>query len=408
MYRSTVSISLSFAAAAIATSIGLSAADSPPVYIEAAVTSVGRPPDDMARDADRKPAETVAFAGVKTGDKVLELVPARGYYTRILSKVIGSKGKLYAVAFGRPPSAATPPPAGAPPNPIDSVYRLSRSTEFDNIMPILGVTMGGASNVGLPEQVDVVWTSDNYHDFHNNSFGPLDLAKFNRSIFRDLKPGGVYLIIDHATAAGAGATQTETLHRIDPETVKQEVLAAGFVLDGESNMLAHPGDDHTQAVFKLQGKEDDFVLRFRKPRRAEAARRLPDSEVQPYYGNTLVLGTPDRRIRTIFYHPDHTYQEFGGDGITNGIWYLDIDGNNCMVHQTERAGAEGTVACRPLDFPARKQPHVGDAIAGERPGMMDVALMKGFVYPNAPMTPPGVIPAPASTPSPATLPNPRS
>lgn len=401
-------------AATIIGAIGAAlAAPSPPSYIMAAVESVGRPPDDKARDNDRKPAETVMFAGVKPGDKVLELEPARGYYTRILSKVVGPGGKVYAVAFQRPGGRGAPPmagaaapprtgaapqpaaapgpggqmrpAAGAPRNPIDSVYRLSRSNEFGNIMPILGVTMGASGSVGLPDEVDVAWTSDNYHDFHNKSFGPLNMLAINKSIFRDLKPGGIYLVIDHATAPGAGTSQTETLHRIDPEAVKKEVLAAGFVFDGRSNVLAHPADNHTRRVFDLKGKADDFVLRFRKPLNAKTIHRLPDSALTPYYGNTLVLGTPEQRMRTIFYHPDHTYQEFGQDGITNGIWYLDIDGNDCMVHQTERAGAEGTVACRPLDFPASKHPHAGDAKSAAQTGMMAVALMKGHVYPNATM-----------------------
>lgn len=386
-----------------------------PDYVNAAVATLGRPPTDKERDADRRPAEAIAFAGIKPGDKVVELAPGGGYYTRILSKVVGPKGKLYAIAFqrpggpgapGAPPQSGGPagavaggapgngpigaaPPAAPPMNPIDAVYRLSRSTEFNNIMPILGVTMAASGELGVPEQVDAVWTSDNYHDFHNKNFGPLDMVKINQSVFRNLKPGGIYLVIDHATASGAGSSQTETLHRIDPETVKKEVTAAGFVLEGESPVLAHAGDDHSQPVFALKGKEDDFLLKFRKPRTAPSQRLLADSEMQPYYGNTLVLGTPDQRMRTIFYHPDHTYQEFGQDGITNGIWYLDVDGNNCMVHQTERAGAEGTVACRPVDFPASKQPKLGDTIDASHTGMMSVALMPGAVYPNAAMPPMG-------------------
>jgi predicted methyltransferase len=117
----------------------------------------------------------------------------------------------------------------------------------------------------VPAPVDMVWTSQNYHDPHN--FPGLDVGVFNKMVFDDLKPGGVYLILDHAAAAGSGLRDTKTLHRIDPETVKAEVLAAGFKLVGSSDLLRQPGDDHTLKVFdpSIRGKTDQFILKFQKP-----------------------------------------------------------------------------------------------------------------------------------------------
>jgi predicted methyltransferase len=116
--------------------------------------------------------------------------------------------------------------------------------------------------------VDLVWTSQNYHDLHN--FPGLDLAVFNQMVFEALKPGGVYFILDHATAPGAGASETGTLHRIDPDTVKREVEAAGFEFVGESNILRQPDDPHTAKVFdpSIRGRTDQFILKFRKPGKA--------------------------------------------------------------------------------------------------------------------------------------------
>ena len=117
----------------------------------------------------------------------------------------------------------------------------------------------------LPEQLDMFWTSRNYHDFHNIPGFDFSPRSTNQSDDA-LKPGGIYIVLDHAAAPGAGATVTSTLHRIDPATVKQEVLAAGFKLVGESKILASPTDDHTQKIFDnaVRGKTDQFILKFQK------------------------------------------------------------------------------------------------------------------------------------------------
>jgi predicted methyltransferase len=112
-----------------------------------------------------------------------------------------------------------------------------------------------------------VWTSLNYHDFHNAPNA--DMKAFNANVFKALKPGGKYIVIDHAAAPGTGVSATSTLHRIDPAAVKEELMAAGFTLVTQSDVLKHPADDHTLRVFEsgVRGKTDQFILVFRKPRK---------------------------------------------------------------------------------------------------------------------------------------------
>jgi predicted methyltransferase len=227
----------------------LAAAPVPPA-IQAAVSDSGRPAADQARDQNRKPAETLAFAGVKPGDQVADLLPGSGYFTRLFAKAVGAKGHVYAVWPQGAPAERT---AAAKAIAADPAY--GNVTELEQPLPQLKV----------PAPLDLVWTSQNYHDLHN--IPGLDVAAVNKAIFDALKPGGVYIVLDHTAAAGSGGTATNTLHRIDPETVKAEVLAAGFTLAGSSDLLHNPADDHTLKVFDpaVRGKTDQFILKFRKP-----------------------------------------------------------------------------------------------------------------------------------------------
>lgn len=206
-----------------------------------------RPSADVARDADRKPVELLQFAGVRRGLKVVELAPGGGYFTRILTGAVGPQGRVYAIA-GRA-------------SPVLQELAAKRSN--------LTVVVASPGTVPVPEQVDLVWTTLNYHDFKNVRLPNGDAAQaLNAEVFRVLKPGGTYLIVDHEAATGAGATQTSTLHRIESTVVRREVGAAGFVLDAESSLLRHPADEHTTKVQEagIRGKTDQFILKFRKPR----------------------------------------------------------------------------------------------------------------------------------------------
>jgi len=238
--------------------MSLQAAEKIPSYITAAVADASRPAEDKERDANRKPAETVEFAGVKPGSIVVELVPGKGYFTRIFSKVVGSKGKVYAVSPPRRPTA----PADAP-DPSAATTAIASSPGYSNIV----VQVAPLASLTVSEPADIVFTAQNYHDVHN--IPNVDMAAFNKSVFDALKPGGVFIVLDHSAAAGSGGRDTNTLHRIDPQTVKTEVEAAGFEFAGESKILANAADDRTAKVFDpaIRGKTDQFLFKFRKPRK---------------------------------------------------------------------------------------------------------------------------------------------
>jgi predicted methyltransferase len=223
-----------------------------PKYIAAAVADPTRPAADTARDANRKPAETLAFAGVKPGDQVVEFGPGKGYYTRLLSGVVGANGKVTTVSSQPPPNAPPPP-----------VQAIAADPHYGNVH----VTLQHVAELKLPANVDLVWTSQNYHDFHD--IPDVQVASLNRAVFDALKPGGIYFVLDHAAESGSGTRDTNTLHRIDEETVKQEVKAAGFEPVDESNVLRNKDDPHSGKVFEppIQGHTDQFLLKFRKPKK---------------------------------------------------------------------------------------------------------------------------------------------
>jgi predicted methyltransferase len=219
--------------------------------IAAAVSDTDRPSDDVKRDADRKPAEIAAFAGIKPGMKVGELFPGGGYFTRILSKAVGPKGKVYLLT------------------PVNFQDKMQKPSDaLTAALPNTVALFQPVDGPTTPEKVDVIWTTDNYHDYRNPSFGGADMAKFNKSVFNDLKPGGVFIIEDYEAAPGTAGTATNTLHRIESATVKQEVEAAGFKFERASKILANPDDDHTLRIFdpKVRGHADQYVLLFRKPK----------------------------------------------------------------------------------------------------------------------------------------------
>jgi predicted methyltransferase len=232
---------------------GVGQAGPVPGYIKDAVAEPTRPERDRQRDADRRPAAVIASAGIKPGEKVGELMPGGGYFTRIFCRVVGPSGHVYATGVTPVVKRERPPPPDADkdiPNPCTNVSADSKA----------------AADFSLPSELDVVWTSENYHDLHNKMFGAPDMKAFDSAIFKALKPGGVFIIEDHAAEAGSGARDTDTLHRIDAKLVKQEVTSAGFVFVAASEVLHNADDPHTAKVFEMPGKSDKFLLKFRKPK----------------------------------------------------------------------------------------------------------------------------------------------
>lgn len=241
------------AVAALALSTGMAQA-APSAAVTAAVADKARPEADTKRDADRKPAEMLEFAGVKPGDKVADFIPGGGYFTRVFAKAVGPKGKVFAVTNPPPPNATAPAP----------ILAVAADPAYGNIT----VVSTGIGSFKLPEQVDVFWTSQNYHDLYLTRFN-LDVPAVVKSIYDGIKPGGVFIVLDHAAAAGADVVPTaNTIHRIDPAAVRKTVEAAGFKYEGETKVLANASDDHTKNVFdpSLRGHTDQFVYKFRKPK----------------------------------------------------------------------------------------------------------------------------------------------
>ncbi len=213
-----------------------------------------RPPEDVARDTARKPAELLAFAGIKPGDKVADFIMGGGYWTRLLADRVGPKGQVYAY------------------QPAEFIaFRAAYGTDQDkavagyaNVRP----SREGLAGVAFPEPLDAIVTVQNYHDLHLKQAPPGSAAFITKRLYDALKPGGVFLVVDHAAVAGADFGVADTLHRIDPAKAKAEIESVGFKFEGESPMYANPADAKTVIVFapELRGKTDQFVYRFRKPK----------------------------------------------------------------------------------------------------------------------------------------------
>lgn len=227
-------------------------AQTAPAAYEAALASPVRTTEDRARDAARHAADALAFAEVKPGQKIGDMIIGGGYFTRLFSAAVRPQGHVTAwqpaefIGFQASYGEA-----------------LTSADALDNVD-------GVRSPIGAPEWpegLDLVFTAQNYHDLHLKPFAADTAARVNAAVFKALKPGGLYVVIDHDAAAGAGPDAPDTLHRIDVDQVKREVEAAGFVLDGSSDLLARADDLRTANVFdpSIRGKTSQFMLRFRKP-----------------------------------------------------------------------------------------------------------------------------------------------
>jgi predicted methyltransferase len=225
-----------------------------PANITAALGDMKRAPADSSRDVARKPAELLALAEVKPGQKVADFMMGGGYFTRILSAAVGPSGKVYAYQSAEFIK-------------FRAAYGTEQSSvvaDYKNVVPLTAPI----ASAGLPDGLDLVLTVQNYHDLHLKAFPAETADAANKEIFKALKPGGLYVIVDHAATAGAPLSVADTQHRIDEAIVKKEVEAAGFKLVAEDKMLANPADPHDKIVFdpSIRGKTDQFVLKFRKPK----------------------------------------------------------------------------------------------------------------------------------------------
>jgi predicted methyltransferase len=229
------------------------AAPAMPEYVTAAVNDPSRPAADVAQDLLYKPAEVFAFSKIKPGDKVFEFFAAGsgGYHLRILSKLVGPKGRVYAAVAQE--MVDQRPTAG------DALKALAANPEYSNVT----VLVEPSRSPSAPEPLDAFVIFSVYHDMHTPApFGTGDLLPFNQAVFAALKPGGTYFVTDFASPKGTGFTVTPQVHRVEPDAEKAEIMQAGFVFDGASDALAKPDDDYS--VHSKTGS-DQFTFRFHKP-----------------------------------------------------------------------------------------------------------------------------------------------
>ena len=226
---------------------------SPPVA--AALAAPLRPESDKALDASRRAGEILEFINIKPGWKVGDLMQGSGYFTRVFAASVGPKGHIY---------------SWSPPEFIDIKKAL-----YGDSLDILAHDYSGqltpmrmkVDELAFPEPLDLLFTSQNYHDLQVHRFFPVERnTTLNAIAFKSLKRGGIYVIVDHVANAG-DASAPDRVHRIDPAILRNEVESAGFKFDGESSALRNPADDHTVGVMtpSIRGHTDQIIYRFRKP-----------------------------------------------------------------------------------------------------------------------------------------------
>jgi len=233
-------------------SISIAASPKISPVIEQAVADPGRPADNKAVDELRKPAETLAFSGVRPGMVVGEFYPGGGYFTRMLSDVVGPKGHVYGIENDKWKGA------------VEANNALVAEGKWKNV----SMDVQPFGTVKFPKPLDVAWVTQNYHDLKIAKYGVVDTLAFDRAVYAALKPGGTFFILDHQGAAGLTDAEIEKLHRINRDVVVKEVTSAGFKLAAEGDFLRRPGDDHTKPIFddSIRGHTDQYALKFVKPR----------------------------------------------------------------------------------------------------------------------------------------------
>jgi predicted methyltransferase len=225
-------------------------------YVQSAVDAPERSADDRKLDAGRKPRELLAFAGIAPGQRVAELGAGGGYTTELLARVVGASGKVYAQnnrwileRFAEKPLSERLARPG-----LENVVRVDR--EFDDPLP--------PDATGLDAVLCVLF-------YHDTVWMNVKRDAMNAAVYRALKPGGSYVIVDHSAPAGDGLSDVQTLHRIEESVVKTEVEHAGFALAKSAEFLRNPSDARDwnaspKAAGELRGTSDRFVLMFQKPR----------------------------------------------------------------------------------------------------------------------------------------------
>jgi predicted methyltransferase len=228
-------------------------ADQIPKYITDAVNSPARPAQDRDLDAGRNPTQVLAFYGIKPGMKVADLFAGGGYTSELLALVVGPDGKVYSQNMPFPPRFAK----------VKVAYDARmKSPTMANVTPVVQPFSSQNLLPVAPGSLDAVIIYENYHDLVGQKLSPENV---DAQVFKALKPGGEFCVVDHSAAKGSGARDAATLHRIDEDYEVAQIEKAGFKLAAASSALRHPEDDRTWNVFKKRGQTDRFMLKFVKP-----------------------------------------------------------------------------------------------------------------------------------------------
>jgi predicted methyltransferase len=255
-----------------------------PALSESRIAEIIASPDrseaDRRNDARRKPQELLAFIGVRPGMVALDLSAAGGYTTELIARAVGPTGRVYGQSPPRPPmtrpaqpeGAAAPAmpmpmgaaraPAGAPrPSPVALAER-AKNPNASNIVAVVRPFEDPVPPELTPNGLDLVTLIFNYHDFGHMG---VDRAAVNRAVFAALKPGGIYVIADHAGRPGTGISESGTLHRIEEAFLRAEVEKAGFKFAAEGTFMRNPFDPRDRNTPEPPQPKDEFVLKFVKP-----------------------------------------------------------------------------------------------------------------------------------------------
>ncbi|HXW84150.1 MAG TPA: hypothetical protein VEJ86_07075 [Candidatus Binataceae bacterium] len=225
-----------------------------PNYVKTAVNAPDRPSDDKKLDAGRKPEQMLAFYDVKPGDTVADLWAGGGWTTELLSRTVNIAGKVYSLNPPFPPRFKK----------VEDQWKARANEPALKNVTEVQVPWDGSQPLipAPPGSLDLVIMNMNYHDM---VWLKLNRAAVNEAVFKALKPGGIYAIIDNSAKPGSGDVAAGTLHRIDEQWEIADIEKAGFKLEAASSALRNPKDDRSEVVFKHRGEQDRFMLKFVKP-----------------------------------------------------------------------------------------------------------------------------------------------
>ena len=243
------SIVFAVAASMLAACASMGASADREANIRAAVADSRRLPAEVERDPLRKPYEMLAFMELDAGDVIADIRPEEGYFTRLFAPAVGDAGHVYAFVPNQTAER-------------ENAFADTLASTYGNVSRVTG----DLQTMSFDRPLDVVFMGEEYHDFVIPRFG-VDIDRINQAVFAALKPGGLYVVLEHRAPDGAGLGVAGDLHRIEAAELRRQVEAAGFVFEGETDAVRVPSDDHTLSVFdeSIRGRTDRFVYRFRKP-----------------------------------------------------------------------------------------------------------------------------------------------